>query len=173
MSNRVVLVNGNQAAADGAAEFIMGTYVGVGAVLYGVYWLVGYFTPVLLANDLGYLTYLVTPLAIILSAFLLVGVLVCAVSLEDLVTQVAYSCGFSYLIIPLVQDAGWIGYSKPGKIIGFILAFLIGFSILHSLMKHKILLKWTKRLGGVVVFSFLLMPFWDTTSRILKVSGWL
>ncbi|MEC8010128.1 MAG: hypothetical protein VX185_05085 [Pseudomonadota bacterium] len=57
MSNRVVLVNGNQAAADGAAEFIMGTYVGVGAVLYGVYWLVGYFTPVLLANDLGYLTY--------------------------------------------------------------------------------------------------------------------
>ena len=55
----------------------------------------------------------------------------------------------------------------------FILAFLIGFSILHSLMKHKILLKWTKRLGGVVVFSFLLMPFWDTTSRILKVSGWL
>ncbi len=63
MSNRVVLVNGNKAAADGAAEFIMGTYVGVGAVLYGVYWL--------------------------------------------------------------------------------------------------------------VVFSFLLMPFWDTTSRILKVSGWL
>ena len=87
MSNRVVLVSPNQAAADSAAEFIMGTYVGIGAVLYGIYWLIGYFTPVLLLNDLGILTYIVAPLAIALSALLLVLVLICAISFKDPITS--------------------------------------------------------------------------------------
>jgi hypothetical protein len=59
-------------AADNFSNFVMGSYIGIGAIMYGFYWLVAYFTPGLLADDLGFLTYLIAPAEILLAALFLV-----------------------------------------------------------------------------------------------------
>lgn len=173
MVQRVVVVDGNQIAAEDISNFIMGTYIGVGAIMYGLYWLVGYFTPDLLANDLGLLVYVVAPAAILISALLLLIVLTCAISFEDPLTQIAYSCGITYLSVPIIRQMGWIGYSEAGTVIGYIIIFLISFSLFRTLMKYPSVLKATKIVGGVAVFGVLLTPFSKSTIEIIRSAGWL
>ncbi len=74
MVQRAVVVDGNADIAAGATNLIMGNYVGIGAIAYGFYWLVGYYAPQLLAGDVGLLTYLIAPAAILsISARILVA----------------------------------------------------------------------------------------------------
>lgn len=80
MVQRVTVVDGNQIAAENFATLVTGTYVGVGAVMYGLYWLTNYVTPLLLAEDVGLLTYLIAPLSILLSAIFLLVLMMCAIS---------------------------------------------------------------------------------------------
>ncbi|RTE86959.1 MULTISPECIES: hypothetical protein [Gammaproteobacteria] len=173
MVQRVVVVDGNQIAAENLSNFVMGTYIGVGALMFGLYWLVGFFTPHFLADDLGLLTYIIAPAAILLSAFFLLVVLMCAISFEDPITQIAYSAGISYISVPIIRDMGWIGYSDTGKVIGYILVFAIAFALLNKLMKYSFVLKATKVVGGIAIFGALLFPFTNSTMDILKSAGWL
>lgn len=173
MVQRVVVVNGGQDAAENMLNFIMGTYLGVGALMYGLYWLVDYFTPHLLANDLGLLVYIVAPVAILLSAIFLLLVLACAISFEDPISQIAYSCGISYLSIPFIRHMGWIGYSHAGKVIGYVMIFLIAFSLFRRLMQYPRVLKWTKIVAGIAILGVLLCPFSKTAINIIRAAGWL
>ncbi|WP_226668306.1 hypothetical protein [Microbulbifer aggregans] len=173
MVERVVVVDGRQVAAEGVANVIMGTYIGIGAIMYGLYWLVGFFTPRLLEEGLGILTFLIAPGAILLCAFLLLIVLVAAISFEDPITQLAYAAGIGYVTIPVVRDMGLIGYSSAGKYIGFFIIFAVVFSLLKALMQYPKVLKATKILGGIIIFSLLLFPFSSSTMDILYAAGWV
>lgn len=173
MVQRVVVVDGNQIAAENVANLIMGTYIGVGAIMYGLYWLVGHLTPLLLANDLGVLSYIIAPAAIVLSAFFLFFVLACAITFEDPISKIAYSVGISYLSVPIIRTMGWIGYSDAGKVIGYIIVFVISLSTLRYLMRYSKILIGTKIVGGIAIFGVLLIPFSQSTIEIIKSAGWL
>lgn len=173
MTQRAVIVDSNQIIAEEVTNLIMGTYIGIGAIMYGLYWVVGYFTPRLLHDDLGILVYLMVPAAILLCAFLLLIVLFCAISFEDPISQIAYSCGISYLCVPMIRDAGWIGYADTGKVISYILIFFIAIGLIRKLMKYSKVLKTTKIIGGLTIFGILTIGFLDTTVKIIYSAGWI
>lgn len=172
MVQRFVVVNGNQAAAEGLTNFIMGTYVGIGILMYGIYWLIDKFTPGILSEDLGLLLYVVAPGAILLSAVVLIVIILCAISFEDPITQTIYAAGISYLSTPLLQQEGLIGHSYIGQVITYILVYIVSFCLIKILTNFAISLKATKVIASVMFFSFLLSPFWKTTTQILEAAGW-
>lgn len=172
MVQRVVVVDGNQAAAEDLTNFIMGTYVGIGALMYGIYWLIDKFTPRVLSEDLGLLLYIVAPGAILLSAFALIAIILCAISFGDPITQTIYAVVISYLSTPLLQQSGLIGYSDIGKVITYILVYIASFALIRILTNFAIVLKSAKVIASLILFGFLLSPFWKTTTQILEAAGW-
>jgi hypothetical protein len=166
------VVGGHRALAEDLTKFIMGTYVGIGSLMYGIYWLIDKFTPTVLSEDLGLLLYVVAPGAILLSAFSLIVIILCAISFGDLITQTTYACGISYLSTPLIREEGWIGYSDIGKVITYVLVYVVSFGLIKILVNFPIVLKSVKVIAGLVFFGLLLSPFWKTTTTIIEAAGW-
>ena len=96
----------------------------------------------------------------------------CAITFEDPVSQIAYSCVICFLSMPLIIETGWIGDSRAGKVIGCILIFSISLAALRKLMQFSKILKVTKVTVGLGIFFLLLMSFWETTLQIIKAANW-
>lgn len=173
MVQRVVVVDGHQVAAENAANLLVGTYVGVGAVMYGLYWLTNYLTPLMLAEDVGVLTYLIAPLSIFLSAIFLLVLMMCAISFEDPLSRMVYAGIISYFSVPLIFEQGWVGSSELGLYISYLLVFIMAKVLLGWIMSSRKVLISAKVLGGVAVFGGLSLLFADSTMTTIKAAGWL
>lgn len=123
-------MNRRESGVDGAvfmgetAVGMMGTKAGTAAVLYGLYWLISYFGPKIIAGGLGPLTFIVVPLAIIISALLLLGTCYFAISFEDPITLCVYSIAISFFSVTFFGIWGGLGKVMQANILPTSLSLL-------------------------------------------------
>ncbi len=149
MAQQVMLVQRNEELKE-SIEGVAGTYLGIGAIMYGLHCLVEYIAPRILADDIGLLVYIVAPLSIFLSLLFLLLVMVCATTIDDPITAFVYSAGISYLSVPVIQQTGLIGNSSSGEGVTYTLVFLFFYFLPFILSKYAMALKITKAIAAIV-----------------------
>lgn len=173
---RVVVVGNNERAAEGVTQGvsdIAATKVGFAVIMYGLCWLIARYTPTLLENDMGVLTYVIAPAAIMLGLFFILVAAYSLSSFEDPLIQFLVSGAITFFVSSYINELGWFGDSMAGSVIGSVFLLVFIFVSMHYIMRFNIVLKASKIIGGILVFGILLSWFSGSAVEIVRAAGWL
>lgn len=172
MNQRIAVVGSAEAVAERLGHWVTGSYVGIGAVMFGLYWLMDHFVPGWVALGIRPLNYLLVPVAIFLCALFLLAVVGCLVALHDISIQAAYSALAAYYLVPLIRAHGWLGAQQMSRYLAYVAVFLVVFGTLFYLMKKRRLRHLAQILGALAAIYFLYPYFMHTFRHLLRVAGW-
>nr|WP_159063703.1 hypothetical protein [Thaumasiovibrio occultus] len=160
-------------AADDTAKFLTTTHLGLGILNYMLFATTTWLAVLLLEGDVGILSFLIVPLALVLCFVFLLVTLSSALTLDDILVRFAYPAVIAYLSIPSLHDSGLFGPSlETSKIAAGIFA-IIGFVILNVMASSPKILQRMRQVATVIGFIVLLLQMKTAGLKILVAAGWI